>query len=91
MRTMGYIPFVPPNVGGFPKGANLLGPHQLVHSFDLLSAYTSTPEVPDDVDELFARFGIHAVSKATRRGVASERDPGRRFALVAGCPEMAVV
>ncbi len=91
LRTIGYIPFVPPNVGGFPKGPNLLGPHQLVHAFDFLSAYTSAPDVPDDVGELFARFGIHEVSKATRRAVAAERDPGRRFALVAACPEMAVV
>ena len=91
LRTMGYIPFVPPNVGGFPKGPNLLGPHQLVHTFDLLAAYTNPPEVPDDVDDLLARFGIHDVSKTTRRAVVSERDHGRRFALVAGCPELAVV
>ena len=91
LRTMGYIPFVPPNVGGFPKGASLLGPHQLVHAFDLLAAYTSAPEVPADADAVLARFGIHDASKATRRAVASERDPGRRFALAASCPEMAVV
>jgi len=91
LRTMGYIPFVPPNVGGFPKGANLLGPHQLVHSFDLLTAYPGPPEVPSDVDGLLERFGIHDVSSATRRAVAGERDPARRFALVAACPEVAVV
>ena len=87
---MGYIPFVPPNVGGFPKGAGLLGPHQLVHTFDLLSAYLRAPEVPTDVDDLLARFGIHDVTPATRRAVASERDPGRQFALVATSPEFAV-
>lgn len=91
LRTMGYIPFVPPNVGGFPKGAGLLGPHQLVHAFDFLVAYPSVPVTPDDPDDLLARFGIHDVSKATRRAVASERDRARRFAFVAGCPEMAVV
>ncbi len=91
LRTMGYIPFVPPNVGGFPKGANLLGPHQLVHAFDLLSAYSQPPDVPDDPDALLVRFGIHDASKATRRAVRAEREPGRRFALAATCPEMAVV
>ncbi|HEU5301588.1 MAG TPA: DUF1800 family protein [Acidimicrobiia bacterium] len=91
LRTMGYIPFVPPNVGGFPKGVGLLGPHQLVHSFDLLSAYPTAPDVPEGAEDLLARFGIHDVSKFTRRALVAERDPGRRFALASACPEMAVV
>jgi uncharacterized protein (DUF1800 family) len=90
LRSIGFIPFVPPNVGGFPGGVGLLGPHQLVHTFDLLQAFAAAPEVPDDTDALFARFGLYDVSRATRRVVDAERDPGRRFALAAMSPEFAV-
>jgi uncharacterized protein (DUF1800 family) len=90
LRSVGFIPFVPPNVGGFPGGAGLLGPHQLVHTFDLLQAFPSTPVVPADTDELFARFGVFDVSRDTRRVVDAEDDPGRRFALAAMSPEFAV-
>lgn len=90
-RTMGYIPFVPPNVGGFPSGESLLGPHQLVHTFDLLSAIPAAPgpELTNDVDALFARFGLFDVSDRSRDVVAGERDPGRRVALVFTSPEYA--
>jgi uncharacterized protein (DUF1800 family) len=90
LRTIGFIPFVPPNVGGFTSGPGLLGPHQLVHSFDLLQAFATAPAVPEDADALFARFGLFDVSGATRRAVEREHDPGRRFALVALSPEYAV-
>jgi len=90
LRTIGFIPFVPPNVAGFPGGTGLIGPHQLVHTFDLLQAFDTAPKVPHDVDALFARFGLYDVSDATRRVVAHEHDPGRRFALVATSPEFAV-
>jgi len=90
LRSIGFIPFVPPNVGGFPGGAGLLGPHQLVHTFDLLQAFDVAPAVPDDTDALFARFGLFDVSPATRRVVEAEGDPGRRFALAAMSPEFAV-
>jgi uncharacterized protein (DUF1800 family) len=90
LRSIGFIPFVPPNVGGFPGGAGLLGPHQLVHTFDLLQAFDAAPAVPDDADALFARFGLFDVSRATRRVIEAERDPGRRFALAAMSPEFAV-
>ena len=36
LRAMSSLPFVPPNVGGFPKGERLSGPSNLVHTFDLL-------------------------------------------------------
>ena len=38
LRAMSYLPFVPPNVAGFPKGSRLLGPSNLVHTFDLVRA-----------------------------------------------------
>ncbi|MGQ0802714.1 MAG: DUF1800 domain-containing protein [Actinomycetota bacterium] len=92
LRTMGYIPFVPPNVGGFPSGESLLGPHQLVHTFDLLGAIDALPTtVPDDVDGLFARFGLFDVSARSRDVVAGEPDPGRRLALVFTSPEYAAI
>ena len=90
LRRIGFVPFVPPNVGGFPRGAGLLGPHQLVHAFDLLQAFETAPTVPNDNDALFARFGLFDVSRQTRRVIEAEHDPGRRFALAAMSPEFAV-
>jgi uncharacterized protein (DUF1800 family) len=91
LRTIGYVPFVPPNVGGFPKGTLLLGPQQLVHTFDLLNVLSEIPEPgADDIDELLARFGLFDVARATRSVLDDERDPGKRFALAAMSPEFAV-
>jgi len=89
LRAIGFIPFVPPNVGGFPRGVALLGPHQLVHAFDLLGALPEPP-TPGDVPALAARFGLFDLEKSTRRVLEHERDPGRRFALAAMAPEFAV-
>jgi len=91
LRTLGYVPFVPPNVAGFPGGSSLLGPHQMVHTFDLLQVYPAAPDVPDSVDALLARFALHDVSDRTRRVLARETDPARRLALVVSAPEYAVV
>ena len=90
LRTLDYVPFVPPNVAGFPKGTALLGPHQLVHAFDLLAVYPSAPAVPATVDELFTRFALHDVDDRTRAVVKRESDPTRRLALVVSAPEFAV-
>jgi uncharacterized protein (DUF1800 family) len=92
LRAVGYIPFVPPNVGGFLGGESLLGPHQLVHTFDLLAAVAAAPDAAftDDVDALFARFGVFDMTERSRDVVAGERDPGRRLALVFTSPEYAV-
>ena len=90
LRTIGYVPFVPPNVGGYPKGNRLLGPHQLVHSFDLLSVFPSAPKVPRDVGELFARLGRPDVSDHTIKVVAAEPDVHRRLALAVASPEYTV-
>jgi uncharacterized protein (DUF1800 family) len=91
LRSLGYIPFVPPNVGGFPKGNSLLGPHQLVHTFDLLAAVGAAPPESADADTLLARLGLFDVSKQSRSIVNGERDPARRFALAAASPEYALV
>jgi hypothetical protein len=89
---MGYVPFAPPNVGGFPKGAPLLGPHELVHALDLLAAIGGPPPgaLTGDVDALFARFGVFDVAPASRAVVASHDDPVTRVALVLTSPEVAL-
>ena len=84
---MSFLPFLPPNVGGFPKGGRLLGPHNLVHSFDLLGAAGAPPSSKVSVEELFARFGLFDVSDRSRAVVAKEKDPTRRLALVVTSPE----
>jgi len=90
LRAMSYLPFVPPNVAGFPKGSRLLGPSNLVHTFDLVQAVRRAPAVKS-VDDLFARFGVFDVSDTTRAVVSAERDPGRRFVLAATSPEFTLV
>lgn len=89
MRAMSYVPFAPPNVGGFPKGARLLGPGNLVHTFDLVQAAGHVPTTKD-TGELFAALGVFDVSDTTRRVVARERDARTRFALAVASPEYAV-
>jgi uncharacterized protein (DUF1800 family) len=85
-----YLPFLPPNVGGFPSGTLLLGPHDLVSAFDLLDALGGPPTVPKHVDELLADFGLFDVSSRTRSVLNQEPDPRRRFALTAMSPEFAL-
>jgi len=90
LRAMSYLPFLPPNVAGFPKGSRLLGPPNLVHTFDLLQAVDGPPRVKS-VDDLFARLGLFDVSDTTRTVVQRERDPGRRFVLAATSPEYTLI
>jgi uncharacterized protein (DUF1800 family) len=90
LRAMSYLPFVPPNVAGFPKGARLLGPSNLVHTFDLVQAIDHAPRAKS-VDDLFARFGVFDVSDTTRTVVEHERDPDRRFVLAATSPEFTLI
>jgi uncharacterized protein (DUF1800 family) len=92
LRTLGYVPFLPPNVGGFPKGGRLLGPHQLLHGLDLLDGVpaTAAEEAGRDPDLLASRFGVFDAASGTRRALAAERDPRRRFALAFAAPEAVV-
>jgi uncharacterized protein (DUF1800 family) len=89
LRTLGYVPFLPPNVGGFPKGDRLLGPHQLLHGLDLLDGVpgAAAQEAGRDPDLLASRFGIFDATSTTRRTIAAERDPHRRFVLAFAAPE----
>lgn len=91
LRTLGYVPFVPPNVAGFPGGNALLGPHQMVHALDLLSVYASAPAVPGTLDGLLERFALTDVGGRTHTVLKRESDPGRRLALLVASPEYAVV
>jgi hypothetical protein len=85
------VPFVPPNVAGYPKGLRLAGPHQLVHAFDLLSVYPTAPVIPAQLDDLLDRYALVDVSARTRAVLARESDHTRRLALVVASPEYAVV
>jgi uncharacterized protein (DUF1800 family) len=91
LRTLGYVPFVPPNVAGYPKGLRLTGPHQLIHAFDLLSVYTSAPVIPAKLDDLLDRYALVNVSDRTRDVLTRESDLTRRLALLVASPEYAVV
>ena len=86
LRQVDYVPFLPPNVGGFPSGTLLLGPHDLVGAFDLLDPLDAPPPAAKDVEALLARFGLFDVSSGTRHVLDAEPDPARRFALAATCP-----
>jgi uncharacterized protein (DUF1800 family) len=90
LRVADYLPFLPPNVGGFPQGSLLLGPHDLVSTFDLLATLDQPPSPPKSVDALLAQFSLFDVSSTTRHVLEAEHDPGRRFALAAMSPEFAV-
>ena len=57
-----------------------------VRRFDADSAVCG----PADVPALAARFGIFDLEKSTRRVLDHERDPARRFALMAMSPEFSV-
>jgi uncharacterized protein (DUF1800 family) len=91
LRQVDYVPFLPPNVGGFPSGTLLLGPHDLVGAFDLLDPLVAPPPAAKNVTTLLARFGLFDVSSGTRHVLDAEPDPARRFALAATCPEYTVV
>jgi uncharacterized protein (DUF1800 family) len=91
LRAVDYVPFLPPNVGGFPSGNLLLGPHDLVGAFDLLDPLVGAPPAAKDVRALLARFGLFDVSSTTTRVLGAEPDPARRFALAATSPEYTVV
>jgi uncharacterized protein (DUF1800 family) len=91
LRTLSYLPFLPPNVGGYPKGARLVGPGNLVHSFDLLQAVTTPPTTHESVDDLFARFGLYDVSDQSRAVLSKQRSPDTRMALAVASPEFTLV
>ncbi len=91
LRIVDYLPFLPPNVGGFPGGTLLLGPHDLVTAFDLLDVLGGQPpSASSSVSALLARFSLFDVSSSTRAVLSAEPSSARRFALAAMSPEYAL-
>ena len=60
LQGMGQQPFLPPNVAGYPKGPRLLGPANLVHTFDLAAA-VGVPPMSRDATTVLAALGVHDV------------------------------
>ncbi len=89
LHGMAYLPFNPPSPAGFPRGRVLLGPHQMVHSFDLLAA--AREDGPRTTDEILTRIGLFDVSEDTRRVLDLAPDPATRMALAVNSPEFALV
>ncbi len=86
LETIGYLPLRPPNVGGFPKGRRLLGPHQLVHTFDLAALYPRALPVPASAD-ILTRLGIYDVSTETMGVLDSATGRYARIGLAINSPE----
>ena len=89
LHGMSYLPFNPPSPAGFPRGRVLLGPHQMVHSFDLLAA--ARPGTPISTNDLLARIGLFDVADNTREVLDSAQDATTRAALAVNTPEFALV
>ncbi len=86
IRTLGYVPFGPPNVAGFPDGEALLDPHRLIHTFDLTQLLPPDLEAMPTV-EIMNRLGIYDISANTAAVLETVDDPGGRFALAVNSPE----
>jgi len=89
LRTVRYVPFVPPNVAGFPRGTRLLGPHRLIHTFDFTGA------IPADLPEMstgaiMARLGIFDLTRQSRTVLDAVPDVSTRVALAINSPEFNV-
>ncbi len=88
LKTLAYIPFFAPNPAGYPKNQSLLGPQQLVHTFDLAEA---APEpVRGSASDVLARFGIFDATPQTTSAITSASDARMRTLLALGSPEFAV-
>ncbi|GIU86809.1 MAG: hypothetical protein KatS3mg009_1324 [Acidimicrobiia bacterium] len=88
LRVLGHAPFLPPNPAGYPQGRALLGPHGLVHTFDLTTAVAG--EVDADPRATLARFGCFDVRDETLAAVAGAPDARTRTLLALGSPEVAL-
>lgn len=87
LRTTGYLPLFPPNVGGFPSGERLLGPHQILRSLEVLTA-VAEPEERRPASAWFSAFGVADVSAASLGTVDAATEAGRQVALVLSSPEL---
>ena len=90
LELTGYLPFRPPNPAGYPKGAWLLGPYALVHTFDLVGALGDRIP-PLNVDEAAQRLGLFDLSAETRTVLEGVSQPVKRLALLLNSPEYHLV
>lgn len=88
LHEMSYLPFNPPSPAGYPRGYVLLGPHQLIHSFDLLAA--ASPGAWETTDDVLSRAGMVDVSDDTRQLIELAADPAIKAALAINSPEFAL-
>ncbi len=90
LRAAGYVPWLPPNVAGFPAGERLLDPHRLIHGFDL--AAVADPRALGDPRpaDLLARLGVFDAGAATLAALAGTPSPAARLALAVNSPEYLV-
>lgn len=86
LRNVGYVPFNPPHVGGYPKGTRLLGPYHLVHGFDLASVLPRSMPLMSSV-ELAEALGIYDLTPQTKSVLDGATDPYLRTALAINSPE----
>ncbi len=85
-----FIPFAPPNPAGYPSGSALLGPHALVHGFDLTSIVRAEEagELDPTGSAHLRRLGVRDVSEPTRAAIAGAKSPASQLALAINAPEM---
>lgn len=85
-RTTAYVPFLPPNPAGYPKGEELLGPYQFTHGLDLLWLVPESIPAMDTAGAL-ATLGIHDPSPSTTDVVDRFADPHTKLGVALTAPE----
>lgn len=88
LHEMAYLPFNPPSPAGYPSGRVLLGPHQLIHSFDLLAA--ASPGGWETTADVLFRAGLVDVSDQTRNLIDIAVEPATKAAMAVNSPEFAL-
>lgn len=89
LHGMAYLPFNPPSPAGYAKGRILLGPHQMIHAFDLLAV--ANVEGPTTSEEILTKIGLIDVSDGSRKVLDQAPDVATRIALAVNTPEFALV
>lgn len=89
LHGMAYLPFNPPSPAGYPRGRVLLGPHQMVHAFDLLAV--ARPDADWAVLDPLTQLGLIDVNVNTRAVVDGAPDQETAVALAVNSPEFALV
>ena len=89
LHGMAYLPFNPPSPAGYAKGRILLGPHQMVHAFDLLAV--ANVEDFATTEEILFRLGLIDVSETSRQVLDQAPDIATRIALAVNTPEFALI